>query len=924
MLPRIKRENWIYGAVAALATAACSAATEGRLAMDSVRGGTWRFGGEIGRRVEANVEHWLLRAPGANPGMLDMFHRRDRHLPYNEPVPWAGEFAGKYLISAVQACRMSDNATLKPFVGEFVDALVTCQAEDGYLGPWPKHERLLGHWDLWGHYHCMLGLLMWSEDTNDTKALDCALRAADCICDLYASGTRRPFDAGTPQINLAVLHVMALLHRRTADPRYWTLIERILEDMQRDGDWLRLGAKGTPYHRLPGGGTRWESLHIVQGLVELYSTTGDQRYRRAAVSLWKSIRDFDRHPSGAFSTHERACGSPYEIGSIETCCSVAWLALTIDVLRLTGDAAVADELELTTWNQVLAAQHPSGSWWTYDTPLNGVRAPCYHQIRFQYRPGAPELNCCSVNAPRGLGMLSEWAVLEDTDGLVVNFYGPCEFALPRPRGDAVTLLQETNYPLDGAISIRLRCQAPGSFTVKLRVPAWSKTARATVNLEEPVAGEPGKYLVIRREWRDGDRIALRLDMAPRHWLGAQARHAHVAVYRGPLLLTFDAAHNPIETADFPPLNLDRLTLSAVPVQAAESTGRFPPMGLWKAPADDGTRVVLCDFAGAGAHGTDYLAWLPAARVPPPPVTLDVPAAEARGAPGRTLFRWSVHGPHPGTYTLTVARDAACTDRVAHLPGLQTRHAIVDRLPPGPLYWQVETVGDGGATASRNGPCMLHVDPSAKPFFTMGEKGLLLDAPLEGSADPRLGRCTLERAVTPATDRHGKQDGALAFNGRDSMIRYELPYFPETDYCFHAWVFPQGLPTPSMQQVFSGWCVSVDDPLRVTLLDNQLTARIEAGGMFATPGIELVNGTWYHVAAVKAGPALTLYVNGEPVGSAPAPEIIRTRAVQVGVGANPFYQGGEVFRGRIDDVAFHTEALTADEIRAIYESTRATR
>lgn len=913
--------HWAYGIGVGLAVGTGAMAAQGRLPMNCISKGTWRFGGEVGRRIEANVEHWLLRVPGANPGLLDMFRRRDRHLPYQEPVPWAGEFAGKYLISAVQACRMTSNPALEPFVQEFVDALARCQAKDGYLGPWPIPERLLGHWDLWGHYHCMLGLLMWAEDTGDKRALACALRAADCICDLYASGERRPFDAGTPQMNLAVLHVMALLHRQTKNPSYWSLIERILEDMQRDGDWLRLGAKGVPYHQLPGGGTRWESLHIVQGFVELYATTNEEQYRQAAVSLWRSIRDSDRHPSGAFSTHERACGSPYELGSIETCCSVAWLALTIDVLRLTGDATVADELELTTWNQVLAAQHPSGSWCTYDTPLNGVRAPSYHQIRFQYRPGTPELNCCSVNAPRGLGMLSEWAVLEDDDGLVVNFYGPGEFVLPRPRGGSVTLAQETTYPLDGDVSIRLRCQEPETFTLKLRIPAWSNSARATVNQDEPTTAEPGGYLALRREWRDGDRIALHLDMTPRHWLGAEARHARVAVYRGPILLAFDAAHNTIETADLPPLDLDRLSLIPATAEAGDRTGRFSPIALWETRADDGTRVVLCDFASAGAHGTDYLAWLPAARVPPPPVTLDLPAAEARGAPGGTLFRWSVHGPHSGTYTLTVARDAACTDRVMSLPGLQTQYAIVETLPPGTYYWQIEAVGDSATAANRLGPRLLHVDASAEPFLTIGERGLMLDTPLDGSAKPRFGRCTLERAVTPAVDRFGKPAGAIALNGKDSMVRYELPYFPETDYCFHAWIFAEGLPTPGMQQVFSAWCAPMDDPLRVTLKGSQLNARIEAGRLFATPAVELDDGVWHHVAAVKAGTTLTLYLDGQPAGTAAAPEVVRTRAIQVGVGANPLFHGGEVFRGRIDDAAFHAEALAAEDVRALYDSTR---
>jgi DUF1680 family protein len=32
---------------------------------------------------------------------------------------------------------------LKKYIAAFVKELVDSQAEDGYLGPWPEHERLL-------------------------------------------------------------------------------------------------------------------------------------------------------------------------------------------------------------------------------------------------------------------------------------------------------------------------------------------------------------------------------------------------------------------------------------------------------------------------------------------------------------------------------------------------------------------------------------------------------------------------------------------------------------------------------------------------------------------------------------------------------------------------------------------------------------
>lgn len=110
-----------------------------------------------------------------------------------------------------------------------------------------------------------------------------------------------------------------------------------------------------------------------------------------------SIYRADVHNSGSFSTNEQAMGNPFQGGSIETCCTVAWLALSVETLRLTGDSRIADALEHATWNAVLAYEHPSGRWCTYDTPMNGKRLASAHSIVFQSRPGTPELNCCSVN-----------------------------------------------------------------------------------------------------------------------------------------------------------------------------------------------------------------------------------------------------------------------------------------------------------------------------------------------------------------------------------------------------------------------------------------------------------------------------------------------------------------------------------------------
>ena len=55
---------------------ALGAATN-RLAFDSLPHARFEFTGPVGERIHANLDNWLLRAPQANPGRLEMFRVRD-------------------------------------------------------------------------------------------------------------------------------------------------------------------------------------------------------------------------------------------------------------------------------------------------------------------------------------------------------------------------------------------------------------------------------------------------------------------------------------------------------------------------------------------------------------------------------------------------------------------------------------------------------------------------------------------------------------------------------------------------------------------------------------------------------------------------------------------------------------------------------
>lgn len=502
------------------------------------------FGGVVDRYADAVTTNWLLTARAQNPAMVEMFRVQDAER-YRNYLPWSGEFAGKMLTGMIQVERVTGDPVLRTAAHRLMQEFIACQANDGYLGPFPENSRLTGTapnvnggtWDAWGHYHAMLSMLLWHEDTQDEKALEAACRIGNLLCEKFPADGDSVSKMGSTEMNQAVAHSLALLYERTGDKKYLDLAERVVDDFSAEGagDYFRLGLNGTKFYQLPK--PRWESLHPIMALAELYWITGNSEYRTAFENLWWSIAELDRHNNGGFSSGEQAQGNPYHPGAIETCCTIAWMAMSVEMLKMTGDPIVADELELATLNQVIATFDPSGKWSTYNTPMDGYRVPSTVDIAFQIRPGSEQLNCCSVNAARGLGMLSDWALMRSAEGLVLNWYGPSE--MEAIVGDTdVTLRQVTQYPREGLVTIEVSPAKDSEFELKLRIPHWSKQTRVSVN-GEPVAAQPGRYLTLDRLWKAGDTIELELDMDFRFWQGAEQCAGKSCVYRGPLLLAFE-------------------------------------------------------------------------------------------------------------------------------------------------------------------------------------------------------------------------------------------------------------------------------------------------------------------------------------------------------------------------------------------------
>jgi len=389
-------------------------------------------------------------------------------------------------------------------------------------------------------------------------------------------------------------------------------------DWVSTGNWLNEILDGKDFFQtnLP----RWESLHTLSALSDLYEITGEQRYYLALKNIWYSIAKTDRHNCGSFSSGEGATGDSYSLGcgsEIETCCTVAWMALGVEYYRVSKDAYVIDELELSYFNGMLGALMEDDKYVTYNTPMNGYksggtydgrRVSSQQDISFQYNSGSPDFNCCQANAARGLGELSEWGVVNDSDGLYINYYGPSAAKTYTPTGKEITIKQTTEYPKNGEIKLELNMKESERFKLRLRIPGWSNLSYVSINGGNKTAVATG-YYTLDNTWKNGDVIIINLEMSTHYWIGENSQTGFTSVYYGPILLTLDANHAPGKNnlnTQFTAVNFDDMVVS---------DGSDTDCWLYfDVKATDGSTVRLIDFASAGKYYDsdlpgDYYSWL---------------------------------------------------------------------------------------------------------------------------------------------------------------------------------------------------------------------------------------------------------------------------------------------------------------------------
>lgn len=510
---------------------------------------TQKVFGLLGDRMRINLEKRLLAIE--EDQILAGFRRRPG------VQDWIGEHAGKYLDAAANTWRFTYDPRLREQMDRIALALIACQKDDGYLGTYTDDKHWTS-WDVWVHKYDLLGLLAWYRVTGDERALSTSRKIGDLLIATFENGSHDIIKS-SEHVGMAatsVLEPICQLYRYTGDPRYLQFARFIVEKAweQPNGPKIVSSLLSTGSVFKTANAKSYEMMSDLVGLLELYRLTGEARYLKAAQAAQNDIVAHRLYLTGTTSAHEHfrddfdlPAEQKDDVG--EGCVTVTWIQLNWQLLRLTGEAKYAQELERTVFNQLLAAQDAKTGNSCYFTPLNGKKEPRL------------DINCCRSSEPRGISMIPAllWGSIStkgEPDSIAIEILAPGEALI-----NDVLVESGTAYPFFGKVGITLTPDKPRVFTLAVRVPEWAEFFRARLSQTgETYTGKPGEYLRVTRNWQRGDRLMISVDLRTSFVAGGKSYPNSFAVQRGPLVLALDQGAN-LDLGD-----IGKLALKPAPAQ----------------------------------------------------------------------------------------------------------------------------------------------------------------------------------------------------------------------------------------------------------------------------------------------------------------------------------------------------------------------
>lgn len=343
----------------------------------------------------------------------------------------------------------------------------------------------------------------------------------------------------------------------------YTLAENLFLAYERLGDrqYFDMGRRylldPTFFNPLSQGKDILPGLHAYSHVNALssgmqgYLKLGDRKYYQAVSNAVDMIWQDQSFATGGWGPNEAfvqpgkgmlAASLRNTHRSFETPCGAyAHFKVMRYLLSLTKDTRYGDSMERVLYNTVLGAkpiQADGSSFYYSDYHVSGFKTEKRVIPDSKYRwDHDGRWPCCSGTLPQISADYTISSYFQSARGVYVNLYVPSRLTWTTANVQCV-LTQQTSYPMESLVTMRVQVSAPCEFSVFLRIPAWAgpNTSISVNGNRLKTDTKAGSFQELRRSWKTGDHIEFDIDQRVRTERVDAQTPDQVAIVRGPQVL----------------------------------------------------------------------------------------------------------------------------------------------------------------------------------------------------------------------------------------------------------------------------------------------------------------------------------------------------------------------------------------------------
>jgi len=482
---------------------------------------------------------WLLKQleqqrDGAT-GMAEELYPEKDNLGKN--TDWLGgegsswERVPYYVKGLVALAYTLDDPMLKAKAQKYIDWTLNNQQANGLFGP-PKMK------DWWPRMPMMYALQSYYEATNDKRVIPFLSKYFRYELDHLDANPLSEWAKARAGDNM---EIAIWLYNKTGENYLLKLVEKLKQqaypwiDIYTNNGFYFFGDDFQPKHMVNVA----QALKFPVVYAQLQDSPGNLQAFTKGIS---HIMHDHGQPEGLGSGTEFLAGNS-SIEGVETCTVVEWMQSLETAARVVHEVQVGDQLEKVAFNALPAQfsrDFKNHSYYTLPNQVQSIYGE--HGFNQDYASGIVSspysgFGCCRYNMHMGWPYYVKNSIVATPEkGLAFSTYGPMEIETMVAGNKKIKITEETNYPFEEQIRLKVGLVDPEFFPLILRIPAWS--VKPSVKLNGVILGgvKAGEMFTIKRKWENKDQLELNF---PMEIITSKQVNNSVSVERGPIVYALE-------------------------------------------------------------------------------------------------------------------------------------------------------------------------------------------------------------------------------------------------------------------------------------------------------------------------------------------------------------------------------------------------